>query len=411
MSKFVLVWFILVVLVPTNSLARVWTVEVDGSGDFTDLQSASDAAASGDTIRIGEGRFGEPTWSECLGDRLFFIMGISVEDIVILGEGAERSIIGPEEPWHWQLPFRAGIAAVGFCGTARMTIKNVGFEHLTHAIHCEFASNKKDDETTRLVVDECGFRDNYTSLHLDANVNIVENCTNYSNVVATTFATSYLGAPLRESYFRNCQSEFTSLHGRHIALAGVLLSVQGCEFSAHNIWSNASGIVSSANLIEVKETSIRNGRWGITRNAGDLYVSNVEFSNLQYGVWLKIPDHYIEMVDCSFNDILKSSISYSPTTRPGFIRNCDLCKGESFVISRDPNYRSSENLSRPDESRMFIDMSNNYWGTDNPDSIRAWIEDGEDLEDWPYFINWMPYSDHPVEVKKQSLDGLKALFR
>ena len=36
--------------------ARTWRVEKDGSGDFTVIQDAVDAAAAGDTIRIGPGR-------------------------------------------------------------------------------------------------------------------------------------------------------------------------------------------------------------------------------------------------------------------------------------------------------------------------------------------------------------------
>lgn len=37
--------------------AATWRVELNGSGDFTDIQPAVDAAAAGDTIRIGPGRF------------------------------------------------------------------------------------------------------------------------------------------------------------------------------------------------------------------------------------------------------------------------------------------------------------------------------------------------------------------
>ncbi len=41
------------------SEARTWHVEKDGTGDFSVIYEAEDAAAAGDTILIGPGRFEE----------------------------------------------------------------------------------------------------------------------------------------------------------------------------------------------------------------------------------------------------------------------------------------------------------------------------------------------------------------
>ncbi len=46
-------------LSPVKTSAKTWYVEKDGSADFTVIQNAVDAAAAGDTIRIGPGRFEE----------------------------------------------------------------------------------------------------------------------------------------------------------------------------------------------------------------------------------------------------------------------------------------------------------------------------------------------------------------
>ncbi|MBD3160786.1 MAG: hypothetical protein GF346_01455, partial [Candidatus Eisenbacteria bacterium] len=46
------------------SRAETWTVALDGTGDFTDLQEAIDAAGSGDTIRVGPGIHEGPFWIE-----------------------------------------------------------------------------------------------------------------------------------------------------------------------------------------------------------------------------------------------------------------------------------------------------------------------------------------------------------
>ena len=54
------------------SEARTWRVEKDGTGDYSILYEAVDAAASGDTILIGPGRFEdyrfepEYAWEEVL---------------------------------------------------------------------------------------------------------------------------------------------------------------------------------------------------------------------------------------------------------------------------------------------------------------------------------------------------------
>ena|GEM_PF-4461772 len=409
MSKSLFFFWVLVICSTSSASARVWTVETDGSGDFADLQSASDAAASGDTILVGEGRFGEPGWSECLGDDLFTIMAITQESIVILGEGDDRSIIGPETPWSEELPFRAGITAVGFCGTANLIIKGIGFENLTHAVHCEFGLERENDEPTSFSIENCEFRENYVSLFLDAHVNNVSNCTNFSTLLGASFVESYLGAPLRENHFRNCQSDFTNINTRQIALGGEVLTVDDCDFSGGSPW-NGTGITTTTNRLEIRDSLIMGDRWGVIFRGRDISISGSQFFNLKKGVWLVEPDFFIEMESCVFSDIQVSSISYCPTTRGGVVRGCNLSRGAEFTVSHTP-YKSSEDLAKSPNSEYYIDMTHNFWETDDPDSIRTWIEDGADDDDWPYFILWKPFLENQVEANAKSLGDVKALFR
>ena len=46
-------------VIPPAAGAATWRVERDGSGDYTTIQPAVDAAASGDTILIGPGQYTE----------------------------------------------------------------------------------------------------------------------------------------------------------------------------------------------------------------------------------------------------------------------------------------------------------------------------------------------------------------
>ncbi len=416
MSKTYLILLLLFLLIPGGVSARTWFVEVDGSGDFSDLQSASDAAASGDTIKVGAGRFGEPAWSECLGDNLFTIMAIGEGSIVIIGEGDGQSIIGPEEPWNGDLPFRAGIAAVGWCETTNLEIKGIQFENLTHAVHCEFALNKDKElikdlrSETSLTIEDCTFRENNLGLFLDATVNRISNCSNISTLLGAKFIATYMGAPVREIDIQDCQSEFTNIFTKHIAVGGELLRISGCVFDGGGVnQGEGLGVVSSR--FELINSRISGDRFGLNFYGSDLYVNGCEFSNLKKGIWFPDNDYYMEIENTNFSDILVSSISYSPTTRGGFIRNCNLDKGAQYTISHTPSKKESEPNEKDQEEYYTIDMTNNYWGTTDPDSIRAWIEDGMDDEEWPYFIVWRPFLDGMVSAEEKSFDGIKALFR
>lgn len=416
MSKIYFILLLLFLLVPGGVSARTWFVEVDDSGDFSDLQSASDAAASGDTIKVGVGRFGEPAWSECLGDNLFTIMAIGEGSIVIIGEGDGQSIIGPEEPWNGDLPSRTGIAAVGWCETTNLVIKGIQFENLTHAVHCEFALNKdkelnKDLSTgTSLTVDDCTFRENNLGLFLDANVNRISNCLNSSTLLGGKFIANYMGAPVREIYIQDCHSELTNRATRHVAVGGELLRITGCVFDGGNgLMSEA--ISSSSNRFELINSRISGDRFGLTFYGDDLYVNGCEFFNLKKGIWFPSHDYYMEIENTNFSDILVSSISYGPTARGGIVRNCNLDKGAQYTISHTPSKKESESSEKDQEEYHNIDMSNNWWGTTDPDSIGAWIEDGMDDEEWPYYIVWRPFLDGTVSAEEKSLNDIKAFFR
>nr|MEE4268868.1 hypothetical protein [Candidatus Krumholzibacteria bacterium] len=73
-----------------------------------------------------------------------------------------------------------------------------------------------------------------------------------------------------------------------------------------------------------------------------------------------------------------------------------------FVVSDEPSKA---------DGPYYLDMTNNWWGTTDPDSIQAWIEDGYDVPDLPCYIIWDPFLTENVEAKPISLDDFKASFR
>jgi len=60
---------------------------------------------------------------------------------------------------------------------------------------------------------------------------------------------------------------------------------------------------------------------------------------------------------------------------------------------------------------MHLDFTNNYWGTDDPDSIQALIHDRHDSDDVCRYVDFEPYLDESTPVKTKSLSDLKSLFR
>ena len=58
-----------------------------------------------------------------------------------------------------------------------------------------------------------------------------------------------------------------------------------------------------------------------------------------------------------------------------------------------------------------LDLSGNYWGTTEADTISAWIWDGLDDPDINAVVEYEPFSLVPVETERRSMGSVKSLFR
>jgi len=72
----------------------VLRVEKDGTGDFTIIQDAIDAAGDGDTIQIGPGRFDDYISQAPWGNFRAWVHGD--KSLTFIGAGTDQTIIGPE---------------------------------------------------------------------------------------------------------------------------------------------------------------------------------------------------------------------------------------------------------------------------------------------------------------------------
>jgi len=87
----------------SESVAAVWSVQKDGSGDFVEIIPAVEAASPGDTILLGPGRFetfveysNPPYWTTDV------IVPVDKDNLTFIGSGQGVTFIGPESStWEW----------------------------------------------------------------------------------------------------------------------------------------------------------------------------------------------------------------------------------------------------------------------------------------------------------------------
>lgn len=84
-------------LAAQTATAATLTVRPDGSGDFSTIQPALDAAATGDTVLIGPGLYTETAArpSAWFGGTILTHAFVPVAELTIIGAGADQTIVGP----------------------------------------------------------------------------------------------------------------------------------------------------------------------------------------------------------------------------------------------------------------------------------------------------------------------------
>lgn len=377
--------------------AKTWSVERDGTGDFTIIQDAVDAAASGDTILVGPGRFDEkrlvttPGWTE------YVRVQVMQEELTIIGSGPE-TIIGQENPWDSGQGHHKGIASGDSWGNAVLRVESLQLENMRDALYTSYEFGG----TNFLEVRACSFSGNEFSLFLIGNNGTVEvsDCT-FNNMSGDGVHVAGWGH--NEVTIRKCAFGLgNEIYGQQ---AVGLMNVQEGLIEDCSLIGGTTGIsVSGGGPVMVKGCIFNNqGNLAIFPSSlSTVAIDSCNFSNqtkvirsLDSGNEIAITNSVVQnVVDCSF------WISYTGSFS---VNNCDLAKGGwgVVVVEEQPSCAHSGR----------IDMTNNYWGTDSPDSIRAWIHDRNDSEDACYYVDFEPYSDVPLPTEKKSLGGLKSLYR
>jgi hypothetical protein len=59
---------------------------------------------------------------------------------------------------------------------------------------------------------------------------------------------------------------------------------------------------------------------------------------------------------------------------------------------------------------VYIDLTHNWWGTDDADEISEWIYDGYDQENDHVYIVFEPFLGGPIATENKTWSDVKSLY-
>jgi len=368
-----------------DASARTWRVELDGSGDFTDIQPAVDASAAGDTILIGPGRFATfrpcvaPAWTEPT------IVWVTKDNLSFLGSGQGSTILGPTTYYG---PY--GIDPKGFCsfGGASGTIKNLTIENIECGVYWWSGS---------VVLDNCTVRGEnnpaFIGMGLWTQGATIRNCT-----IDTRFAGDAcgIGAGGRDITFEDC-SFLGFGNGVFVSDGSQNTRFIGCRFvrsrNAVLFDQMAQGSMSDCSFegIDANALTIWNGA------RADL--DRVRVNGASTGI-----------ATASGAVVTGTNLILEGTTSEGLLACCNsfvTITNSHFLPARGYAVRCGSTWAHS----QFPALSGNYWGTADAEAIRALIWDANDTSETNGVVSFEPFADGPVPTESTSWGDLKATFR
>jgi len=366
--------------------AASWRVEKDGSGDFTVIQDAVEAAASGDTVLVGPGQFDDYREYTFPGGDYSVYVNIYKPELTIIGAGKEETIIGPylENTWHL-FDHTIGIK---FRGAIELKLEHLAISYVPRGIEVPLG---------RLEFSYCKILGTGEGM-----ISIAPIVVNYCEFIGTRRTAIMTNGDsdeviIKNSSFNNCFATF------NLTFADFAL-VENCKIldcTNGGVISRCNGMVRNCQFQNLENSGL--GFFG----TGKLQVLDNIFENARRSLSVA---HGGDNLICE-NNVFRGAeffaIGINGDTPS--IHNNDIIKGNGFAVLLD---------SFDDSDPVFVDMSNNYWGTDNPDSIAAWISDGNDEYTHPMagFVDFEPFRtesvfSEPVPAEKKTLGGFRAMFR
>jgi hypothetical protein len=373
-------------------------VERDGSADYTVIQDAVDAAASGDTILIGPGRFNEQQWVTCPGWQDSVRVLVHQYELTIIGSGPE-TIIGQDVAWNEDQGYHKGIVVSDYWNNHVARIEKLRFENMSNGIYSSF--EEAGDNT--VLIRDCEFMGNHDAVALigDGGDVRISGCS--FNYMARDGL--HIGA-FRQSklVIEHCSFLLLDHHHwpqRHISLNGVQNAhVTDCEFLEG---SGAITVADGTNALV--ERCIMDGQSQLAIYPAvhcTIILDDCQIRNQAGVVYTPSPDSYVLIQRSTIANV--SDYTFMIWHAGDIVvHDCDLSGGERGIVWCVERNSCAE--------IQTLDMTGNYWGTADPDSISDLIRDHHDSDDACYIIDFEPFESESTPVEKKSFGDLKALFR
>jgi len=377
-----------VVLLSASASARTWVVEKDGSGDFTVIQEAVDAASSGDVIEIGVGRYDE--FQTVQSGTVWFDLHIIVPEnttMTFVGAGVDQTIIGPEDAGiHSNRTYGiGGIDGVGLT-VSGLSIENcnkysIGISSgYLYASSCRFFYGSEPTSWTEAI--NGGFTEGAR----------IENCTFDGFFQGITSVNSPAGVTVSDCQFVDC---LTGLYSWTSNSSDV--NISDCVFDCLNV-----GFVYLGGAGGIAERCVLTDCIMSISDCGEAEINDCEVIRDDGGYALRLTNNDpVTLINNLFqsNGPVIQLASYGLGT---FRDNHFLRTGTDYWIQTSTHSSFHDHI---------IDFSGNWWGTTAVEEIAEGIWDCEDFDTAYNCVIFEPIADGPVSVEAHSLSGVKDLFR
>ncbi len=365
---------------PSLVFAEIWTIELDGTGDFLTIQEAVDAASDGDTIAIGAGRF-----SRAVGGMWVGIVETE-KNLIFVGSEAGETIIGPEDPASIS-DSAIGIRMHAGGIVRRITFENCNLAGIMHVEHltvedCRFVHHGDPEAYPRRAIynpwpgaggggyaRDCRFEhlgNAFSAGWGDSHWEIVHcQFVDCSSGIFTCESTSSLD--ISNSSFEDCGSGI----GIHLDATG---SIRDCELANSRLTFYGPSVVT-------------------------IQGTQVECRSDEPAVLLRAIDS-ATITDCIFRNDTGPTIE---AERVGGIIT------SSHIVSGHGTWSVYCPPANP--TGVLLDMSGNWWGTTDVAVVADSIWDCHDDAEAAHCVAFEPMADGPVRVEAHTWGSVKALFR
>jgi hypothetical protein len=364
----------------SEAQARTIRVERDGTGDFTTLQPAVNAAAPGDTVLIGPGRYIEyapfsvpAKWTEPT------YVGVSVDNLTLKGRNRDTVIIGPTVA-NFQGFGPKGIVTQS--GLNIIRVEDLTIENVHDGMYL----------LGRASVKSCMLRGcSEGVVAYTAAGALFDGCVFESNT-----GTGVFGGDVAQDVTVQ-DSQFLDNIATSISMAGVPnVTVRNCTVNGGVVGIQYSlgtyGIVSNCIVQRARNVGIVAVQGAQLRLEASLIDGGNENIYIASHSDLSGSDNMV--MGCSF-----ATLRFSGGCTANFHGN-HILKGDGWLVLTGTYFYEP----------YRIDLEDNFWGLTDAPAIAAAIKDGNDDPGIHAFVDFEPFEMGPIPTDEQSFGELKARF-